>query len=259
VPTLSDDDACDRKLSGRASPVHGECGGSIPTRSLHKDRDEFFDILGPEPQPVARGRALVYPILVSEARAFIEHWHSRLAVTPSGTIVAFGAFYLENLVAAALWGNCSARALPQDWRELRRMAVSDFAPKHTASLMINQMARWFKHNSAAPVLVSYQDLGEWRAKDGSSQTHTGTIYRASGWTPVAISRPRLRDRTAKDQPWVKAGRKMYRSNTKNLTPEGTTDAIASAKVRWQYSLRGEKFVALTREQIEEARLMKPTK
>jgi hypothetical protein len=216
----------------------GEDGGAIPTRSLH-----------------------IKQIPVAQARAFIKMWHSRLPNCDGPFKIAFGAFDQGGyLMAAALWHNCSARNLPQDWTELRRMAVASmYAPPNTASIMIGQMVRWFKREGKATTLVSYQDLGEGAPNSVGFVKHTGTIYKATNWTPVAISRPRLRTRTVADQDWVKNGRKVYRRNDKNLTPEGTTDAIASAKVRWQYSLRGEKFTALTPEQIEAARRMKPTK
>ena len=238
---LSEDDnvACGCSLTPEHPGSTGEGGGANPTQPLQ------FEVK-------------IIPVAV--AREFVTSWHSRLPVVPSGTQFAFGAYYNGQLEAAALWSNCSARNLPQDWRELRRMAVSSLtAPKNTASKMLAFMCRWLKKNHPEiSTLISYQDLG----------VHKGTIYRAAGWTPVAISRPRLRSRTVEDQPWTKERivdgkklktRKMYRSNSRNLTPEGTDAAISSAKVRWQYSLSGEKFTALTPAQIEVARNMKQTK
>jgi hypothetical protein len=60
----------------------------------------------------------------------------------------------------------------QDWMELKRMAISDDAPKNTASRMISYMVRDIRKDfPSVPRLISYQDPA----------VHSGTIYRASGW------------------------------------------------------------------------------
>jgi hypothetical protein len=56
--------------------------------------------------------------------------------------------------------------------ELKRMAISDDAPKNTASRMISYMVRDIRKGfPSVPRLISYQDPA----------VHSGTIYRASGW------------------------------------------------------------------------------
>jgi len=175
------------------------------------------------------------------ARAFIAAHHSRLPHVQRGPWkLAFGAYENDTLVAAALWHNCSARGLPQNWIELRRMAISNAAPRNTASQMLSAMRTYIRRQRGYDtVLVSYQDVA----------VHYGTIYRASGWTPVAISRPRYRDRTP-----LRAGTtRKYRSDANGIAP------AASAKIRWQIGCGRQRFDSLTPEQIEQAKLLKPTK
>ena len=76
------------------------------------------------------------------ARQGIADWHSRLPYTQSGPWkFAFVAHYRFTAFAVALWNNPSARTLPNEWLELRRMAVSDDAPHCTASWFLAAMAR----------------------------------------------------------------------------------------------------------------------
>ena len=200
-------------------PVQPEEGGSSPTSPLH---------------------LFVTPVAVSVAREFIAAHHSRLPYTQVGPWqIAFGVYQSDDLIGTALWHNCSARGLPQDWRELRRMAIASEAPRNTASLMLAQMCRWFRKNTKTSVVVSYQDAA----------VHRGTIYKAAGWTPVSISRPRLRNR----EPLRVGTNRQYRSDANGSAP------AASAKIRWQRGLRGQKFEALTPGQIQSAALLRPTR
>ncbi len=153
------------------------------------------------------------------ARAGVLAWHSRLPRTQSGPWkMAFAAHYEQTCFGVALWHNPSARTLPSEWLELRRLAVAPDAPHCTASRMLGQMARWIKRDlPLVPVLVSYQDC----------DVHTGTIYRAAGWVPAYTSAPRVRDRSK-----PRTGtRRNYRSNLNGVSPD------AAAKVRWQLELR----------------------
>lgn len=54
--------------------------------------------------------------------------------------------------------------------ELRRMAISDDAPKNTASRMLGWMVREIRKLGFVKA-ISYQD----------TEVHAGTIYKASGW------------------------------------------------------------------------------
>lgn len=149
------------------------------------------------------------------ARPFIKAWHSRLPDTQTGPwILGFVAHVGETCYGAALWHNPSARGLPQDWLELRRLAIPDDAPPHTASWMLGGMRKWIRaHMPGVPRLLSYQDL----------DVHTGTIYRAAGWEIASVSQPRQRDRT----PNRVGTRRAYRSDLNGQEP------AKSGKARWE--------------------------
>jgi len=177
---------------------------------------------------------------VDEGIAFNSAHHSRLPNLQRGPWMhVFGWYVSGVLVAVAFWHNTSARGLPQDWLELRRMAICDEAPRFTASKMLGKMRRWLSANTNATRLISYQDV----------QVHTGTIYKASGWTPTYISRPRLRDRS---KPRAGTSR-QYRTDSNGGAP------ASAAKVRWELSLIGEELKPLTQLQIDGASKMRATK
>jgi len=119
------------------------------------------------------------------ARALNRKWHSRLPRIgdPPGTTEAmpcYAAVFEGNVFAVAIWSHPVSRELPQDtWLELRRMAVSDAAPKFTASWMLGIMARLLRKRMPELVkLVSYQDKA----------VHDGTIYKAAGWKATAVKK-----------------------------------------------------------------------
>ena len=146
-------------------------------------------------------------------------WHSRLPNAQSGPWrFAFHAHFNGVTYAVALWHNPSARGLPQDWLELRRLAIAPDAPKYTATRMLSQMAKWIKANTECPRLISYQD----------TEVHKGTIYKAANWEHRYTSKARQRDRTKGLQ--SRNGR-MYRTDSNGCAP------AASEKYRWEYTLR----------------------
>ena len=153
------------------------------------------------------------------ARTLIARWHSRLPTTQRGPwIRAFRAHWNGYTYAVALWHNPSARTLPGHWAELRRMAVAPDAPPHTASRMLGEMAKWYRRNAAeSERLISYQDC----------EVHTGTIYRAAGWTDAHRSEPRKRQRAGYARPGSK---RDYRSSINGEAPD------VAAKVRWELDL-----------------------
>ena len=210
---------CDRS-SMVEQPVPTGDGGSIPTRSL---------------------QLIVEEVPVFLARDFIAKHHSRLPYTQVGPWkFAFGVFDIDRtLVATALWHNCSARGLPKSWLELRRMAIANNSPRNTASFVLAQMCRWMRKNTSADVVISYQDVS----------VHRGTIYKAAGWVPTTISRPRLRDRSKNRSGTTR----KYRSDSNGKHP------AASAKIRWQLGLHGQKFDSLSVAEIETAQNMVATK
>ncbi len=170
-------------------------------------------------EPPTSPRALVCERCpVSVARHLNAVWHSRLPVTQRGPWqFAFAAHHQGTIYAVALWHNPSARTLPSHWLELRRLAVAPDAPHCTASWMLGRMRRYFaQHCPERERLISYQDAA----------VHTGTIYRAAGWTVGNVAAPRVRDRSK-----ARVGtRRDYRSNANGLEPD------ASPKVRWELAL-----------------------
>lgn len=164
----------------------------------------------------SRARMLrVAPCPVEIAREGVAKWHSRLPVTQRGPWrFAFAADFGGTVFGVALWNNPSARTLPGDWLELRRLAVAPDAPHCTASRMLGEMRKWIAANvENCPKLISYQD----------EDVHTGTIYRAAGWAPAWRTKARVRDRS---KPRVGTHR-AYRSNLNGTSPD------ASGKTRWE--------------------------
>jgi len=150
----------------------------------------------------------------SMAVNFCRKHHSRLPNTQKGPwLFAFGAFFREELVSAALWHNTSARGLPKDWIELRRLASSPDMPKGMTSQFLSYMISVLRKLKLYTMAISYQDV----------QVHCGTIYKASNWKPTYFSKPRIRNRLPKRTGTNRA----YRSDI-----NGTSTA-SSGKIRWQ--------------------------
>lgn len=139
-------------------------GGSIPTSALH----------------------LQYlPIGFDTARALNALWHSVLPnmhVTSSGggpiPAQCYVAEYDEHWYATAIWTAPVNRELGKMGNrilELRRLAIAPPAPKNTASRMLSYMTRDLrKRFPTVEVFISYQAVDH----------HSGTIYKAAGWSPV---------------------------------------------------------------------------
>lgn len=169
-------------------------GGSNPTSALHLKIRECG---------------------MRRAQELNRAWHSVLPETHLGNLVgnnrnvAYEAEVNEVSYAVAIWTTpIAANRLTDGWLilELRRMAISDKAPRNTASRMLAVMTRLIKKRwPELKRLVSYQ----------AEKHHRGTIYRAAGWHPVA---------TSEAQTWH----------------EGESRAVMqtdSAKVRWELELR----------------------
>lgn len=167
------------------------------------------------PPPAKASQLTLEPTTPEIARLLVADWHSRLPVTQVGPWkLAFVAHHNFTAYGAALWHNPSARGLPDEWLELRRLAIPDDAPPHTASWMLGGMRKWIRVNMPdVPRLLSYQDV----------DVHTGTIYKAAGWEATFFSKPRNRDRT----PNRVGTRRAYRSDLNGAEPAG------SGKVRWE--------------------------
>lgn len=106
-----------------------------------------------------------------------ELWHSRLPkCTNCFEGICFAAFYKNTYYAVAWWSKPIAANRLNDSKatyELRRLAISEDAPKNTASRMISVMIKKIrKELPHITRVISYQD----------TEVHSGTIYRASGWS-----------------------------------------------------------------------------
>ena len=163
--------------------------------------------------PQKASQLVIHPAPIPFVRSLVAAWHSRVPVTQTGPwIIGYAATYEGTAFGVALWHNPSARTLPHDWLELRRLAIADDAPHCTASRMLGQMRRDISTRFPdCPHLISYQD----------EDIHTGTIYRAAGWEPEFYSPPRQRDRT---------GRKSNGSLLRTIA-NGISSDVAG-KIRW---------------------------
>ena len=139
----------------------GDGGGSIPTSALQ------FEIV---------------EIGMRRAQELNREWHSMLPRTDLGnllcgtTSVAYAAEFDGDYYAVAIWSQPIVRAMCDGHTiELRRLAICSAAPKNTASRMLAVMRRLVKARfPAMRKAVSYLAV----------DVHRGTIYRASGWSPV---------------------------------------------------------------------------
>lgn len=154
----------------------------------------------------------------SHAVALTRLWHSRLPNTQDGPwMYAFSGEIDDITYVVALWNNPSARGLPDDWIELRRLACAPDAPRNTPSAFLGYMARWFRKNRPdIDRLISYQDAA----------VHHGTIYKAANWHIGAVAKARCRDRSKN-----RVG--TARSYRKNINGPASD---ASEKIRWEMPL-----------------------
>jgi hypothetical protein len=138
-----------------------EGGGAIPTSPLH------FEIV---------------EIPMRLACQLNKRWHSMLPRTDLGNMlcgnmsVAYAAEYQEHYFAVGMWSQPIIRSMCDGVTiELRRLAISNTAPKYTASRMLSVMAKMLKRKMPHITrLISYLAV----------DVHAGTIYKASGWSPV---------------------------------------------------------------------------
>lgn len=177
---------------------HSGEGGSIPTSAL----------------------SLTFGTCSREVFARLNKaWHSRLPLIGASMFrVCYVAYFGELYYATAAWSNPVARMLPQrTWLELRRMAICDSAPKNTASRMIGWMIRDIhKRFPEVEMLISYQDCN----------SHSGTIYKASGWH-------RAEGYISRTKGWAAGGGgAAYRTNRTNQN--------VAPRMRWEYPLNRNK-------------------
>ena len=149
---------------------------------------------------------------VHRACALNAIWHSRFPKIDWSNVVRNRDYVchiaeLDDIAyAVAIWSSPIAANRLTDGEtclELRRMAISDDAPKNTASRMLGIMRRMIaKEMPHITRLISYQD----------TDVHAGTIYKASGWTAVACN---------KGMSWT------------NESRERNKEQSMAAKVRWE--------------------------
>lgn len=90
---------------------------------------------------------------------------------------------------------------------LSRLALAPSEPRNAESLFIAACVRIIRRDRKWVALVTFAD---------ESQGHTGTIYRASGWTYVGRTKPEPR--------WEDVdGRQVSRRATKSRTAEQMRD------------------------------------
>lgn len=147
----------------------------------------LFQAEGGGASPTSALQLRLEEIDAKTAKALNRLWHSRLprigdplSVFTAG--VCYGAEFDGLYYAVAIWTHPVNRSLPQDWLELRRLAIAPDAPRNTASRLLGVMAKLLaKKRPEVPRFISYQD----------ADVHTGSIYRAAGWTPAAVSARRV--------------------------------------------------------------------
>jgi len=142
-------------------PYQRTDGGSIPTSALQL---RFVEIG------------------MREAQVLNRRWHSLLPRTDLGNLLcgnmssAFAALFDGRFYAVAIYSQPIVHSMCDGGTvELRRLAVCFDAPRNTASWMMSITKRLVK--------IRYPFLRR-RISYLAVDVHDGTIYRASGWTPV---------------------------------------------------------------------------
>ena len=172
---------------------HADDGGSSPTSALQLN---------------------VREVNVRQAQKLNDMWHSVLPDTHLGNlvgkpkVVCYEAEFNEVAYAVAIWTSpIAANRLINGWSmlELRRLAIADDAPKNTASRMLRIMRILISRKFPDVIrLISYQ----------AEAHHSGTIYKASGWTRASRS---------ESSSW-------HKTTQRDLRQTG------SAVIRWEYSM-----------------------
>ena len=162
----------------------------------------------------------VKDITIEETRAQIacmlnELWHSRLPkihwsnVVRNTHYVCYVFKYNEAIIGVGIWSSPVAQNRMKNGKtilELRRLALSDFCIKNTATYVIAKMIKEIKKKfPELTKLVSYQD----------TDVHLGTIYKASNWHMHG---------QLSFMDWDTKKRKRNTAQSK------------SSKIRWEYNL-----------------------
>lgn len=147
-------------------------GGSIPTATLFRKKDWWVDNLD-----------------FRIGSSMIKEWHYSRGVSNTRVychgLFPRGCSWEFDAVGAAVWippTKTAAMSLDDNWQgvlSLSRLAIRDDIPTNAESFLISHSMRLIDRKRW-PVLVTYAD--SWRG-------HTGTIYRASGWTECGTTQP----------------------------------------------------------------------
>lgn len=160
----------------------------------------------------------IYECKAQVACILNELWHSTLPkihwsnVVRNTYYVCYVFMYKGSIIGVAIWSSPTAqnRYKQEDKDtilELRRLALSDMFPKNGATRVISIMTKKIKQKfPKVKRLISYQE----------TESHHGTIYKASNWTPV---------KKIKTYSWNKGGERS------RADVQTTSD-----KVRWEYFL-----------------------
>lgn len=196
----------------------------MTTRADGVDRQAhpLFQAGGSGSIPTSALSLWVHEIDMATAARLNRAWHSALPVvelpTCKGKAVAYAASFDGTVFAVAIWSDPVAPS--QDDRrtiELRRMAVSADAPKNTASRMLAIMSRLLAIRFGGVRLISYQ----------AEAIHSGTIYRAAGWTRASVS---------KHAEWGTRKRRKRAAGFRIAPSTRRASQIVSDKVRWEKHL-----------------------
>tara|TARA_R110002020_G_C15858727_1_gene736920 strand:- start:46 stop:615 length:570 start_codon:yes stop_codon:yes gene_type:complete len=138
--------------------------------------------------PISPLQLLIEETNVNKVIELNELWHSVLPQTSKSNLVRnrykifFVATYKNRYYASAIWTSPVASNRIKNgllWLELRRFAISNNAPKNTATRMLSIMKNLI-HKKFPEILglLSYQAIDH----------HKGTIYKAAGWVSTKKSK-----------------------------------------------------------------------
>ena len=189
----------------------------------------LFQVEGDGSIPISPLQFKISQIDSKLAKPLNKLWHSRLPIVDR-TKICFGAEYKNRWYAVGIFCPPISRAFNnKNYLELKRLAISNNAPKNTASRMIKIMTILIKKQMPEIVkLISYQD----------TEVHTGTIYKASGWVNAGISgKPNWHNRKP-SQKSAPLFQKKYPKRFEEVKYKYEKKYIATGKkIRWEKNLK----------------------